>query len=125
MPNRSATERPVTYNDTNLNFTVSPHVAWPTVAVVVVDELYAVLRTWARTGIGQTLIDVSLTARANKAGWTATVETAHTVYAGTVVVARPRDAVVYVDLTDNSKGSCTPWQDTLSVVFSYFIIFTF
>lgn len=90
-----------------LDFAVTPHVAGPTVAVVVVDELYTVQSARASTRVAEALVDVSLTPRSYKPCWTVALEASHAVHTRAVVVASARHTVVYVDLTDDAKSTCT------------------
>lgn len=91
---------------TDLDLAVATHVAGAAVAVVVVDELYTVLRARAGARVAETLVDVSLAPRSHESGRTLALEPAHLVHTRAVVVTRPWHTVVHVDLTDDPQRTC-------------------
>lgn len=85
---------------------MSTHVARAAVAVVVVDQLYAIQSTVRGARVGEAFIDVTFTARSHKARRAATLEASHLIYTGTVVMTSTGETIRHVDLTDDSKSTC-------------------
>ena len=84
--------------EVHLHLAVASHVAGLAVAVIVVDQLHAVLGSRRRARIGQALVDITLASRSHEAGRTFAFEAADLVAAGPIVVTSADSAVVHVQL---------------------------
>lgn len=81
------------------------HVTGFAVAVIVVDQLYAVLSTGRCAWIRQALVDITLASWPDETGRTFTFEATNLIGAGAVVVASADNAVVHVDLAYEAKSA--------------------
>lgn len=76
---------------------VTAHISRFAVAVIVVDQLYAVLSTGRGTRIRQAFVNITLASWPDETGRALAFETTHFVGAGTVIVARGHHAIVDVE----------------------------
>lgn len=106
------TRRAIT--EIHLDLTVAAHIAGFAVAVIVVDQLYAVLSTGRGTWIRQTLINIALASWSDKTRRTLTFETTHFIGAGAVIVASGHHTVVDVDFAYETKS--TGWTGACKIV---------
>lgn len=91
--------------EVDFGVTMSPHVAGFAIAMVVVDELNAVLCPGIGARIGQAFIDVAFASRANESWRAFTLEAADFVDACAVVMARVLLTIVDVNFADFSERS--------------------
>jgi hypothetical protein len=91
--------------EVSLCLTVSSHEAVFANAVVVVDQLDALLGAAGRAGVGQALVDISFTSGSDKAWSTFAFVASDFVNTGSSVMAGSFETLVNIDLTEYSKGS--------------------
>jgi len=89
----------------HLTFAVPTYKTGFAIAVIVVDQLHAILGTGRRTRIRQALVDITFASRSDETGWTLTFESADLVGARAIVVASTDHAVVHVDLAYEAKST--------------------
>jgi hypothetical protein len=88
-----------------MHLTMFAHPAWLAIAAIVIDKLAAVSRTMAIAGIGQTLVDIPLTAWSCKTWRALALKSAHPVNTDTTVVAGTFIALVHIDFTEFAPGA--------------------
>lgn len=84
---------------------MSTHIARFAVAVVVIDQLNAILRPRHSAGIRKTLVDISFASRADESRWALAFEAPNFVDASSIIVARVLFAIVDVYLADLAESS--------------------
>lgn len=82
--------------EVDFGIAVPSHVPGFAVAVIVIDELHAVLCTGQRARVREALVDVAFTPRSDEAGRTLALEAADSVDASAVVMTRILFAIVNV-----------------------------
>jgi len=89
----------------HLDLTVTAHIARFAVAVIVIDQLYAVLSTGRGARIRQAFINIALASRSDKTGRTFAFEATHFVGAGAIIVTSGHRAIVNVDFAYETKST--------------------
>lgn len=89
----------------HFDLAVTAHISGFAVAVIIVDQLYAVLSAGRGTWIRQALINIALASRPDKTGRTLAFEATHFVGAGAVIVACGHHAIVDVDFAYEAESA--------------------
>lgn len=89
----------------HLDLTVTTHVTRLAIAVIVVDQLYAILGARRGARIRQALVDIAFASRSDETGRTFALESAHLVGTGAVVMTGTYQAVVGVDVAYDTKST--------------------
>lgn len=98
----------------HFDLTVTTHVTRLAVAMIVVDQLYTILRARRGARIRQAFVDIAFTSWSDKPWWTSTLETAHLVGTRAVVMTSTYHAIIDVDLAYEAES--TGWTGTTEVV---------
>lgn len=84
---------------------MASHVAGFAVAVVVVDELHAILSSWRGARVRQAFVDITFASGAHETWWTLALEPANFVDARSIVMASSNRTIVNVEFANETQSS--------------------